>query len=376
MTLALACAVAACGGDAERAPERRDPDPGAPPPIELPQPIPADPAYLVFSETPLGEQTARRIEQMPPVSIAALASIKHVPVEGPAGATTLRVGAVDPITFRSVAPGVSRNARFVWEELAGGQAVVTFAAADLLDLEDEASIDVASSTLPLGAFADNGIPNIADVLVNQTVGSELGLGPPKWLVVGADPGSNLARLNDRLRRELPQARIATLLPNPPAVIAPETPEAVGEVSDGLIGTMSFRILKNGFIKPDKDWVRANIATAQVPIIGEVTCHRVMIPQLFRALAEVEEQGLARLIRPGDYGGCYVPRFIDRDPTKPLSMHAFGLAVDLNVSTNLLGSRGDMDPRIVEIFEKWGFTWGGWWDRPDPMHFELGRLVET
>jgi hypothetical protein len=58
------------------------------------------------------------------------------------------------------------------------------------------------------------------------------------------------------------------------------------------------------------------------------------------------------------------------------MHAFGLAVDLNVSTNLFGTRGDMDPRVVEIFEKWGFLWGGRWSQPDPMHFELTRLVEV
>ena len=52
------------------------------------------------------------------------------------------------------------------------------------------------------------------------------------------------------------------------------------------------------------------------------------------------------------------------------MHAFGLAVDLNVKENPLGSSGNMDPRVVEIFEDWGFEWGGLWARPDPMHFEL------
>jgi hypothetical protein len=29
----------------------------------------------------------------------------------------------------------------------------------------------------------------------------------------------------------------------------------------------------------------------------------------------------------------------------------------------------MDPRVVEIFQRWGFNWGGLWERPDPMHFE-------
>jgi hypothetical protein len=29
----------------------------------------------------------------------------------------------------------------------------------------------------------------------------------------------------------------------------------------------------------------------------------------------------------------------------------------------------MDPRIVDIFRRWGFAWGGTWVRPDGMHFE-------
>jgi hypothetical protein len=61
----------------------------------------------------------------------------------------------------------------------------------------------------------------------------------------------------------------------------------------------------------------------------------------------------------------------------LSMHAFGLAFDINTSTNQLGTQGDMHPRVVEILERWGFEWGGRWrPRPDPMHFELVRLVQT
>jgi hypothetical protein len=138
--------------------------------------------------------------------------------------------------------------------------------------------------------------------------------------------------------------------------------------------MTFKILKSGWIEPDPAWIEANIAEASVPILGAVTCHRVMLPQLAGALAEIEEEGLATLIRPEDYAGCYAPRFIDRDPSLPLSNHAFGLAIDLNADTNALGTQGDMDPRIVEIFARWGFEWGGYWDRPDPMHFELARLL--
>jgi hypothetical protein len=101
----------------------------------------------------------------------------------------------------------------------------------------------------------------------------------------------------------------------------------------------------------------------------------MFSQLSAALGEIQEAGLASEIRPGEYAGCYVPRFIDRDPRRGLSMHAFGLAVDFNTSTNALGTRGDMHPDVVAIFQKWGFTWGGAWSRPDPMHFELARIIQ-
>jgi hypothetical protein len=282
---------------------------------------------------------------------------------------------VDPIEFRPVAPTSSRDAEFVWSEMASGEAIVTFAGADALGLGGGGTIVAGKSKLIVGAYADNGVPNIAEVMVNEQVGKDLGLDEPHWLAVGAKPTANLEKLGRALEASLPDARIAGLLPDPPDVIAPGDPEAVGEATGSLIGTMEFKILEDGFIKPNQEWIDENIATADVALIGEVTCHRLLIPQLQAAMNEIAADGLSELIRADDYGGCYVPRFIDRNPDLPLSMHAFGLAVDINVSTNLLGSRGDQDPRVVDIFEKWGFEWGGIWDRPDPMHFELARIVQ-
>ena len=98
----------------------------------------------------------------------------------------------------------------------------------------------------------------------------------------------------------------------------------------------------------------------------------MMPRLIGALEEVEERGLDHHIDTNDYGGCWVARHIDWNPSRPLSMHAWGLAVDFNVQTNQLGAEPQMDRRIVEIFESWGFSWGGYWSRPDGMHFEYGN----
>jgi hypothetical protein len=107
-----------------------------------------------------------------------------------------------------------------------------------------------------------------------------------------------------------------------------------------------------------------------------SCHRAMVPQLFAAVDELIELELYDHLDPSQFAGCFVPRHIDRDPSRGLSMHAWGLAIDVNARDNPLGATPVMDQRVVEVFERWGFDWGGHWRRPDGMHFELARIVPT
>jgi hypothetical protein len=321
------------------------------------------------------------VQRLDEVSAAALITVSQVEVEGPAGKIPLQLGAITPLRFRSVAPDPTRDADFVWTSLIGGQAVVTYEAASELGVEGAADLRIPGlEGVKVGAFAENGTPsNFADILVSDHIVKRMPGEPIQIVVVGTEEGSDAdtGGIEDDLKRALPDARLLPLIQvfgndEITSDAAPQ-PLARGEAEAGLGGTMSFTILDDGWIRPDAAWVEANIAEATVPILGAVTCHRVMIPQLAAALGEIESEGLASLIRPEDYAGCYAPRFIDRNPDLPLSNHAFGLAVDLNSDTNPLGTTGDMDPRVVEIFEKWGFEWGGRWERPDPMHFELARL---
>lgn len=92
------------------------------------------------------------------------------------------------------------------------------------------------------------------------------------------------------------------------------------------------------------------------------------------MQEIIQRGLAPRIFPQQYGGCYVPRYIAHNPALGLSLHSWGIAVDLNVPENLRGTKGHMDPGIVETFKTWGFDWGGDWHYTDPMHFEMSRVV--
>lgn len=86
-----------------------------------------------------------------------------------------------------------------------------------------------------------------------------------------------------------------------------------------------------------------------------------------------------------FNGSFVPRFV-RGTTgrnRPLSAHAWGIAFDINASTNGLGQNPPMVGQtgsvrlLIKSAIKWGFYWGGWWPgRPDGMHFEISRLDYT
>jgi hypothetical protein len=157
---------------------------------------------------------------------------------------------------------------------------------------------------------------------------------------------------------------------------PAQPESQSGSLAAAVGTFSYRYFADGTVAPDPAWVSANITTDSVPLLGTVTCHRVMLPQLRAALQEVVDRGLAAEIHPGEFGGCYVPRFIERNPSRGLSLHTWGIAVDLNVPGNQRGTVGEISREVVAIFQRWGFAWGGDWGYTDPMHFELAALVRA
>jgi len=68
-------------------------------------------------------------------------------------------------------------------------------------------------------------------------------------------------------------------------------------------------------------------------------------------------------------------------TKRISMHSFGVTIDINVAEShywrnvkpdrngLYTYRNQIPMEIVHIFEKHGFIWGGRWYHFDTMHFE-------
>jgi hypothetical protein len=53
----------------------------------------------------------------------------------------------------------------------------------------------------------------------------------------------------------------------------------------------------GHMAVDRAWVQRHILTAAVPILGDVTCNRAILPQLKGALGQIASAGLAGTLQP-------------------------------------------------------------------------------
>ena len=96
--------------------------------------------------------------------------------------------------------------------------------------------------------------------------------------------------------------------------------------------------------------------------------------LAAALQAVVDAGLAGAIdvaNANTYGGCFGPRFSRIVGTQlgSLSRHTWAQALDTNTVANCQGCVPQMDCRVVRIFRKHNFAWGGNFINPDGMHFE-------
>ncbi|MDQ3877038.1 MAG: M15 family metallopeptidase, partial [Actinomycetota bacterium] len=198
--------------------------------------------------------------------------------------------------------------------------------------------------------------------------------PDRYVLLKVNEKTNEARI----------ARITSdLLPNhPPVRVKAQGETPFLRYGDAVLpqmlykktfGEFAAKPAVGGRIEIDPQWVSRNIVRTRVPLLGMVECHRLIVPQLRRALREIRSDGLSYDIDKAQFAGCFSPRFISSDPRSRLSHHAWGAAVDLNAAENTFGSRPTMPQAIVQIMERNGFTWGGRWIVPDGMHFEWARF---
>ena len=390
VTLGLAACLLAAGCD------RASPERAAPPPATraaggaTAAPAPAVPRpMLVWTPGRLPAGFAARVGALPGVR-RALAVVSgtvwltrsrdaagRVVDQPPRGmAIPLDLAGASPKALAPLLPAADRR---LLAALDRGGAILGTTSARLRRLGPGGTLDLGRS-----GDAASRVVRVAGVLPDRDVGGHellvsrrqaaaLGQTTDRYLLVEPVPGASLRALAGGIRALLPPgARVRIRGPGEAAWLRQGDAVLPQALEKALLGEFAARPTPapGGWITVDPAFVARHIVTAPVPILGRVTCNRALIAPLRGALAEVVRRGLARLVDPGDYAGCYAARVIPGDPGPSLAHHAWGSAIDLNARANPQGLPPHQDPRLVAIFERWGFTWGGRWLVPDGMHFEL------
>jgi hypothetical protein len=273
-------------------------------------------------------------------------------------AIPLDVLVVQPQSFAEVLPAAKHEIR----RLSHGQALLSRTSARLRKLSAGDRLSIANGReLRVADLVDDALVGLAEMVLT---GRDAGSGSSsthQLLVATTRP--------DRVERKLrgnDGVRVRTLAAagtSPRLIARPlEIKARFGEFAVGLP-------YKSDWIRIEPRWTERNIVTRSVPILGAVTCNRRLFPPLRRALRSLERRGLSRVVDRADYAGCFAPRRIPGSGS--LSLHAWGLAIDINAAANPRLGDSRQDRRLVRAMEDAGFTWGGRWPTgPDPMHFEL------
>lgn len=380
LLVAIVAGVARSGGGPERAGGAAGPVAQRP---ASPVPAPAAPAaaasepshpdrrlVLVRRRGGLPASWVRRLRRSPAVEAVAEVSRTHwllrrstsgagrvVDAPPPGYAVPLDTSVVDPRAYARV----TGDATF--RRLRRGRVLLSASSSRLRGVGRGGRMTLAGGrTVTVAGVVPDGVARDAEVVAAAADVPRAERRQPAAVVATHDPaGVADAVPDDRL------TRVATLDPRASAT--------GGGIVRALVvkrrfGEFAVRLpYGEDWIEVDPAWRPRSIVVRRVPILGAVTCHRALIAPLRRALGRLQRQGLARLVDPGDYAGCHAPRRIPGSGS--LSLHAWGLAVDINASTNPQGSTPRQDRRVVRAFEREGFTWGGRWPTaPDGMHVEL------
>ncbi|MEI5673337.1 MULTISPECIES: M15 family metallopeptidase [unclassified Nocardioides] len=351
-------------------------DPLAPYAMDAPGPRTGRLTYadiLVNGRESITDQTLAAVRAVPNVAAVERISLAQVSIDN----KLLTVAAVDPASYRNFADAGSADTQQVWDRVAAGEIAVDPAVQAELPVDADGFLKLGSDKQAPRAHVGSYAPQVdggIDAVVNEKWADELGMTTGNALLVAApgfDPQDVGKQVRTAVGKERPLSFVDAVARFGLEPGAQQVAVVVGATAQA-VGTFTYTVLGGGRVAPDPAWVREHIATEPVPILGSVTCNKLLFPQLRAALEEIVQRGLADKIDPNQYAGCYYPRFIAG--SSKLSNHAFGLALDLNTSTNGRGIPGDMDRTVVSIFKKWGFAWGGDWNYTDPMHFEMNALV--
>lgn len=99
------------------------------------------------------------------------------------------------------------------------------------------------------------------------------------------------------------------------------------------------------------------------------CNKLIVDPLIKAFTNILDRNLIKELKTWD--GCFNVR--RKRGLKSLSLHSWGIAIDINAAWNGLGKEPNMSEELVKCFTDAGFDWGGTWNRKDGMHFQLKNI---
>jgi hypothetical protein len=342
-------------------------------------PAPQTATLLVWTSGGLPSGLAERVGTLPGVAgttvvrgdlvdLVATADANGAPVDAapPGMRIPLDSFAVDPGSYAPFASGADRGAL---ARLQPGEAILGETSARLRRLGPGGVLELANGArVVVAAVVDDESVGAAELVVAASSAPAVGIDTPRFLLV--------AHAGDRAALE---AAIAPLLPDDAVRFRASGETRFLRHADLVLpqslvkerfGEFAYRPGSDRFFTVDPAYEAANIVSAPVPILGSVTCHREVIAALDGALRELEQRGLASLVDPAGYQGCFVPSVIPG--SGGVSRHSWGIAVDVNFLPSPSGLPSFADPQLEEVMERWGFVAGSRFINTDPGHFEYVR----
>jgi D-alanyl-D-alanine carboxypeptidase len=214
-------------------------------------------------------------------------------------------------------------------------------------------------TLRVSGVVDDALLGGYEVALERTLARRYGIQRAAYLLVR--PRGPVDALRTEIRKLLKGRSIRFVTPGDrPFVRGGDGVLPMSQVK-ARFGEFALPSLRRG--RPDPAWTKANLVTRQVPLLGRVRCHRLVVDDLAKAMADLERQRLGGLVDVGAFrrqGGCWSPRLLRHPGGGKLSRHAWGIAIALKVNG---------DERLIRTMAEHGFVWGGGFARPDTTHFE-------
>jgi hypothetical protein len=114
-------------------------------------------------------------------------------------------------------------------------------------------------------------------------------------------------------------------------------------------------------------VPAELEIGMIP--KKIYCNKDMVKPLSMAFKKLIDTKAVNELKTWD--GCFNIR--TKRGLSSMSLHSWGIAVDVNAFENGLNQTPKLSKQFVECFTTSGFDWGGTWTRKDGMHFQLSKI---